>query len=95
MFLVLFGGAVFLLSQALVVPTFGEDARTRRLLKRRLREIGAVDAGTGVTSLLRQKYLRELPPLARRLESLPLMERLAALHRAGGPDDAGAPSGGR
>jgi hypothetical protein len=35
------------------------------------------DAGTGVTSLLRQKYLRELTPLARQLESLPLMERLA------------------
>jgi tight adherence protein B len=76
-FLALFGGAVFLLSQALFVPTFGADARLRRTLKRRLREIGAFDAGTGVTSLLRQKYLRELTPLARRLESLPLMERLA------------------
>jgi tight adherence protein B len=76
-FLVLFGGAVFLLSQALFVPTFGADARLRRTLKRRLREIGAFDADAGAASLLRQKYLRELTPLARQLESLPLMERLA------------------
>jgi tight adherence protein B len=76
-FLALFGGAVFLLSQALFVPTFGADARLRRTLKRRLREIGAFDAEGEVASLLRQKYLRELTPLARRLESLPLMERLA------------------
>ena len=76
-FLALLGGAVFLLSQALFVPTFGADARLRRTLKRRLREIGALDTGSEVASLLRQKYLQQLSPLARRLEGLPMMERLA------------------
>lgn len=75
-FLALLGGAVFLLSQALFVPAFGSDARMQRLLKRKLHDIGAFDAQSEVASLLRQKYLTQLSPLARRLESLPLMERL-------------------
>jgi tight adherence protein B len=75
-FLSLLGGAVFLLSQVLIVPAFGSDARTRRLLRRKLEEIDAVDAESEVASLLRQKYLRELSPLARRLEDSPHMESL-------------------
>jgi tight adherence protein B len=75
-FLALLGGAVFLLSQVLIVPAFGSDARTRKLLRRKLREIDAVDAHDEVASLLRQKYLQELSPLARRLEDTPLMESL-------------------
>ena len=75
-FLALLGGAVFLLSQALFVPAFGSDARMQRLLKRKLHDIGAFEAHSEVASLLRQKYLRDLSPLERRLESLPLMERL-------------------
>ncbi len=75
-FLALLGGAVFLLSQVLIVPAFGTDARTKKLLRRKLREIDAVDAQGEVASLLRQKYLRELSPLARRLEDTPLMESL-------------------
>jgi tight adherence protein B len=75
-FLCLLGGAVFLLSQGLFVPAFGADARMQRLLKRKLHEIGAFEEHNEVALLLRQKYLRDLPPLARRLESLPLMERL-------------------
>ena len=35
-FLALLGGAVFLLSQVLIVPAFGSDARTRKLLRRKL-----------------------------------------------------------
>jgi tight adherence protein B len=76
-FLALLGGAVFLLSQVLMVPAFGSDARTRKLLRRKLREISAVDAQGEVASLLRQKYLRDLSPLERRLEDTPLMESLA------------------
>ena len=70
--------AVFLLFWALVVPAFGDDARTRRLLRRRLSEI---DSGmqAEVASLLRAKYLRELSPLERRLEELPWMASLAKL----------------
>lgn len=75
-FMVLLGGAVFLLSQVLIVPAFGSDARTRKLLRRKLREIDAVDAQSEVASLLRQKYLKDLSPLARRLEDTPLMEAL-------------------
>jgi tight adherence protein B len=78
-FLVLVFVAVFLLAQGLVVPVFGESARTRRLLQQRLRTIQA-DAEHGeLTPLLREKYLRRLSPFARQLESLPGMERLARL----------------
>jgi len=78
-FLALLGGAVFLLSQVLIVPAFGSDARTRKLLRRKLREIGAFDARSEVASLLRQKYLRELSPLERRLEDTPVMESLGRI----------------
>src|SRR5512135_2195267 len=76
-FLALLGGAVFLLSQALFVPAFGSDARMQRLLKRKLRQIGAFETHSEVALLLRQKYLHELSPIERQLENLPLMERLA------------------
>lgn len=77
LFFALLGGAVFLLSQVLIVPAFGSDARTQKLLRRKLEQIDAVDAEREAASLLRQKYLRELSPLARRLEDSPHMERLA------------------
>ena len=75
-FLSLLGGAVFLLSQVLIVPAFGSDARTRKLLRSKLEEIDAVDAHREAASLLRDKYLRKLSPLARRLEDSPRMEAL-------------------
>ncbi len=76
LFFALLGGAVFLLSQVLIVPAFGSDARTRKLLRRKLSAIDTVDADRESASLLRQKYLRELSPLARRLEDSPHMEAL-------------------
>jgi len=76
LFLALLGGAVFLLSQVLIVPAFGSDALTRKLLRRKLQEIDAVDSQREVASLLRQKYLRDLSLLARRLEDSPSMEAL-------------------
>jgi tight adherence protein B len=85
-FLALLGGAVFLLSQVLIVPAFGSDARTRKLLRRKLLEIDAVDAQREVASLLRQKFLRELSPLARRLEDSPRMEKLARVIEQSGRD---------
>jgi tight adherence protein B len=78
-FLALFGAAVFLLSQVLIVPAFGSDAQTRKLMRRKLREIGAFDAQSEVASLLRQKYLHELSPLERRLEDTPVMESLGRI----------------
>ena len=78
-FLALLGGAVFLLSQALMVPTFGADAQMRRLLRHKLREIGAYESRSQLGSLLRQKYLKDLSPLERRLENLPWMEQLGRI----------------
>jgi len=78
-FLALLAGAVFVLSQALVVPAFGDAGRTRKLLRQKLRAIDSADTEAQVTSLLREKYLRDLSPLARRLESMPAAEALAKL----------------
>lgn len=74
--LTLLGAAVFLLSQVLIVPTFGTDARARKLLRRRLQEMGATEPHSEVTSVLRKKYLKDLSPLERRLEEAPFMEGL-------------------
>ena len=83
-FLALLGSAVFLLSQALVVPMFGDQAKTRRKLRERLAGIEAAAGEGSVASLLRAKYLRDLSPLARRLEDLPFMESLAqSIEQAG------------
>lgn len=76
-FLGLIFAAVFLLAQGLMVPVFGESARTRRLLQQRLRKIQADGDQHELISLLREKYLNRLSPTERWLESLPAMERLA------------------
>jgi tight adherence protein B len=76
-FLALVFGAVFLLAQGLIVPVFGESARTRRLLQQRLKKIQAEGELQELQSLLREKYLNKLTPMERRLEDLPIMERLA------------------
>jgi len=59
--------AVFLLAQGLVIPVFGENRQTSKRLKRRLAEMEFGGEQQGLNSLLREKYLRELSPLARRL----------------------------
>jgi len=64
---------VFLLSQAMIVPVFGESRKTRKRLRARLGEIERELGQSSFASLLREKYLRELSPLERTLESLPLM----------------------
>jgi tight adherence protein B len=68
--------AVVLLLWGLFIPAFGDGARVRRALKRRLSEI---DSGmqAEIASLLRAKYLRDLSPFERRLEQIPAMESLA------------------
>jgi len=85
-FLCLLGGAVFLLSQVLIVPAFGSDAKAHKLLRRKLAEIDSVDAQREVASLLRQKYLKDLSPFARRLESLAHMETLGRYIEQSGVD---------
>lgn len=69
-FLILISGAVFLLSQLILVPSFGTKSVESREIKQRLRKI--TDAGnSGGNSLVRQKYLRELSASERFLQSLP------------------------
>lgn len=79
MFIAIVFVAVFLLSQSMIVPVFGESRKARKLLKRRLGEMEAESGDVGFSSLLREKYLRELSPFERSLESLPGMEGLSAI----------------
>lgn len=76
----IFIGTVFvtvaLLSQALIVPVFGEGRLTRKKLKARLGELERELGEGSFSSLLREKYLRELSPLERKLEQLPFMAAL-------------------
>lgn len=69
--------AVFLLSQGLFVPTFGDARKTEKAIQRRLSKVASASHRRKLRSLLRQKYLRELSPLEQFLESLPGMESLA------------------
>lgn len=70
---------VFLLSQGLVVPVFGEGGKMRKRLKERLSEIDSTSDEDSISSLLREKYLRKLAPWERALESMPIMEGLARM----------------
>lgn len=69
---------VFLLAQGLVLPVFGESAKTRKRLLKKLNQIQAATEGDAYSSLLREKYLRRLSSWERQLERLPAMEALAA-----------------
>jgi tight adherence protein B len=76
--------AVLLLMLGLTTPASG-DSRMRRTLRRRLERIGA-EAHEDFASILREKYLTSLSPLERRLEEMPLMQKLAAMgEQAGRP----------
>jgi tight adherence protein B len=76
-FIVMVFVTVVLLMQGLVVPVFGESAKVRKRLKKRIAEIEATGDSEAFSSLLREKYLRSLSPLERRLESFAAMEALA------------------
>jgi len=75
--------AVFLLSQGMVVPVFGEGGKMRKRLKERLSEIEAQE-DDAVSSLLRDKNLGKLSPLERKLEALPIMEYLSRVIQQSG-----------
>ena len=76
--------AVALLSQGLIVPVFGESRQMRKKLESRLSEIEEESDEESFSSLLRQKYLRQLSPLERQLEDLPSMRHLAQIIAQGG-----------
>jgi tight adherence protein B len=74
---------VFLLSQVLILPTFGTDSANRKKLKERFDKLLSTKNSTH-HQLIKKKYLNQLPPLARKLESLaPMMELKAMLEIAG------------
>lgn len=71
--------AVFLLSQGIVVPAFGDSRKARKRLRQRLLEIEVASGEESYSSLLRSKYLRRLSPVERWFELQPGMEALARL----------------
>jgi tight adherence protein B len=68
--------AIFLLSQGLVVPVFGEAGQVRKRIRNRLNVLEQASNLPNMQTVLRQKYLRRLSPLEARLEQLPAMEAL-------------------
>jgi tight adherence protein B len=83
-FLVVVFAAVFILMLGITTSASG-DSRMRRTLRRRLERISA-ESQDDVASILREKYLRSLSPLERRLEELPFMQKLADMaEQAGHP----------
>lgn len=70
---------VVLLFQGTVVPVFSESRKMSKRIQARLQRVADASAGPEFTSLLREKYLRDLSPLERSLESLPGMDRLARI----------------
>ncbi len=85
-FLLLVFGAVFLLLQGTVVPVFSESRKMRKRIAARLDRLAQSGSGPELTSLLREKYLRELSPLERSLESVPGMEWLRRMVEQAGSD---------
>ncbi|MGH8433782.1 MAG: type II secretion system F family protein, partial [Pseudomonas sp.] len=66
--------AVFLLSQGVVVPVFGEAGKMRKRIRGRLHVLERASNLPNMQTVLRQKYLRRLSPLEASLERLPFME---------------------
>ncbi|WP_207062078.1 type II secretion system F family protein [Motiliproteus sp. SC1-56] len=71
--------AVFVLMIGVTVPVFGERKKVQKRLKKRLESITANPDYQPAQSIIRQKYLKQLSPIEKQLESLPLLERLARL----------------
>ncbi|MBW4933065.1 type II secretion system F family protein [Marinobacter sp. F4206] len=71
--------AVFLLSQGLVIPVFGESRAARKRMRRRMKTLVAEADNQQRISLLRDHYTSKLNPLERRLELLSVLEPLRNL----------------
>jgi tight adherence protein B len=71
--------AVVLLFQGTVVPVFSESRQMSKRIQARLERLAQSMGGQEYTSLLREKYLRNLSGFERTLESMPGMERLGRL----------------
>lgn len=71
--------SVFLLSQGMTVPVFGEASRVRKRIRERLGALEQIGGQPNMQVVLRQKYLKRLSPLEAALEQLPGMERLGRM----------------
>ncbi|WP_458734771.1 type II secretion system F family protein [Zobellella taiwanensis] len=76
-FLALVGLAVVFLSMALFVPVTQPRLNHSALLKRRVKALAEENREQGQASIYRTKKLDALSPLMRRIETLPLFERVA------------------
>lgn len=84
-FLILVAGAVFLLSQLILVPSFGTKSIESRKIRQRLRKV--TEAGlSGEYSLVRKKYLRELSMFERWMESIPGSDAIEDVVEQAGKD---------
>ncbi|WP_116808981.1 type II secretion system F family protein [Steroidobacter cummioxidans] len=77
---------VVLLLQGTVVPAFSESRKMSKRIQARLQRLADASGGPEFTSLLREKYLRDLSSFERMLESLPGMERFARILEQAGRD---------
>lgn len=75
-FLIMVAVAVFLLVNSFMVPTFGAERQAAKRLKRRMKQISASGEKPAAADMLRERYLRDLNPLERWMETLPGMGRL-------------------
>ena len=77
--LLLFSGSifltVFLLSQVLIIPAFGTDKKQRKQLNNRFAKL-LLNRNDTHQQILKNQYLNKLNPLARVIESIPVMEKL-------------------
>ena len=77
---------VVLLLQGTVVPAFSDSRKMSKRIQARLQRLADASNGPEFTSLLREKYLRDLSSFERMLESMPGMERLARLLEQAGQE---------
>ena len=71
--------SVFLLSQGMVVPVFGEASKVRKRIRERLGMLEHAGDLPNMQTVLRQKYLKRLSPLEAALEQLPGMDKLGEM----------------
>jgi len=76
-FLIMISIAVLLLVWNLRVPVFGAERKSAKRLKKRLNRIATKEHRASAAQMLRDKYIRNLNPIERKLETLPGMSQLA------------------
>jgi len=78
--------ATALLAQGLIVPVFGEGRAVSKRLRQRLSDIDNANGNDAIQSLLRKRYLDNLFPWERQLESAPILDGLVTMIEQAGKD---------